>query len=233
MNLSFLNDVTLDVVSTLAKPRKEPVVKTPEDTVDIRVFANGTIYPSKAFALAYDLEYKDRKVLPDGSFEIEGNGLDIFTSDDWGMVAGKLPEGTKIIFLSAVSKTFAKVDVWGATNYNEDNTPKASVFTQGAKTYGERTLVPMLSAMYGIDWTTTEHVDLKLSQEMLSSENGVYNIPKIISTGKNKGKASYVRREHIIIKPLIVADVKEKKVADPQLDMFSDKTAKAPKLGTV
>ena len=236
-DLTFLNDVTLDVVKTIAKPRKKQVIKIPEDNVDLRVFSNGRIFPSSAFAGAFDLEYQPREVLPDGSFKIKGKGLDIFNSEDWGMIQGKLPEGVKLIFVAAISKAFAKVDVWGSTKYNDDNTPKATVFEQGATTYGKNTLVPMLTEIYGINWEEVEYVDLKVSTEIVSSADGIYHLPKKIAAGANKGKNTYVRRENLVINPLLVVHEEPSKNAGKQTTLFEvdgdpDKEEKTPELSS-
>ncbi len=225
-DLSFLGDIKLDALPNAAQTKKAPVVKTPGDDVDIRVFANGRIFPSKIFADGYNLEYQNREVLPDGSFAIKGNGLDIFNSKDWGVIQGKLPD--ELIFVASVSKTAAKVDIWGSTKYDENNTPKASVFTQGAATYGKNTLVPMLTDIYGIDWENTAYVDLKVADETITSADEIYHIPKRVAAGQNKGKNTYVRREHLEIHPLLV--VSEEPVAVKQGDLFDSKEEDAPEL---
>lgn len=217
MNLDFLKDVKLDAVAKTAPKTKVSVDLIPEKA-DIRVFANGRVFPSKDFAKRWELEFEPKiNIASEGEepiMDVIGNGLDIFSSLDWGMIKGKLPE--ELIFCTAVPKRLAKVDMWASTKYTEDNTPKASVFTQGLNTFAKERLIPMLTEVYKVNWDITEFVDLKVVEDsVISSENGIYTIPKVVSTGPKKGQPDYIRRENLTICPLVVADVKfsEKEVA--------------------
>ena len=240
MDLSFLQDVKLEAVKNVATKSKATVVKLPEHA-DLRLFPNGRVYPSKEFAEAYKLEFMPKEIL-EGQTEptaVVGNGLEIFSSKDWGMIQGKLPEGVEIIFCAPIPKALPKVDMWASTKYDEKNSPKASVFTQGANTFAKTRLVPMIASAYGIDWDTTEYVDLKVdTTQIIGEPSGLYHLPKIVSTGPHKGKADYIRRENLTICPLIVADVKataptkaeETESApdiNPSTDMFQDSTENA------
>ena len=224
MNLDFLNNVELDTVAPKAK------VATPKLPVDadIRVFANGRVYPSEAFAKEFALEFVKKAVDSlSGTTYVVGNGLDIFDSKRWGAIKGKLPQ--ELIFISAVPKGVAKVDMWGSTSYDDKGEPKASVLTQGSNTFAKKQLVPMLADIYGINWETTVYVDLKVDREhTISSPTGIYHLPKLISGGKHKGEDTYIRREFIVVNPLTVEHKEEKEAKDAkQLDIFED-TSKAP-----
>lgn len=226
--LDFLKDATVEAVSTtqtrgggVAKP------KLPENA-DLRLFASGRIYPSKAFAEKYELEFvpKVNRTPEDmnATLEVVGNGMDIFSSNDWGMVQLE----KEVIFACMVPKAAAKVDMWASTSYDkESGEPKASVFTQGANTFAKKRLVGMIADAYGIDWTKVEYVDLTFATQaeyQMISPNGLYNLPKLVAAGENKGKATYIRRENVNIFPLIVAEVKEVEVKD------APKTEAAPSL---
>lgn len=218
MNLSFLSDVTLEVVSKIAPAKKLQIIRTPGDNVDLRVFSNGKVYPSQAFATEFNLEYQPR-VVKEGVAIINGNGLDVFNSVDWGMIAGKLP--TELIFVSAVAKDQPKVDMWGSTKYNEDHTPKASVLDQGAQTFGKNTLVPMIEEIYGNRAEDYSYIDFKVAEETIESPNGVYHLPKKVAAGKHKGENTYIRRENISIHPLVIVHVELPAVKEGnQTDMF-------------
>lgn len=219
LNLSFLDDITLDVVKEITPAKRVKIEKTPPDEVDLRLFPNGNIFPSKKFVEQADIEFQDREELPDGKFIINGNGLDIFDSKEWGMVQGKLP--TELIFVAPVAKALPKVDMWGSAKY-DGNTPKSSVLTQGSNTFAKNRLVPMIADIYGVDWDKAAYVDLVVADKPLVSPNGVYHIPKIVSGGKNKGKATYERRENINICPLVVAKVEPAKISATQLDAFAN-----------
>lgn len=226
IKLEFLKDFNLKPVDVVAPQRKKQVVKLP-DTADIRVFSNGKIFPSVSFATANGIEYQNREVLPDGKFIINGNGIDIWSSKDWAMTEG-LPQD--LLFCAVIAKAEPKVDVWGSTNYEEDNTPKGSVYSQGAATFGKNSLLSMLTDVYGIDWDTTDYVDMKISPEVLAVENGVYHIPKKVMSGKHKGEATYVRRTNIVINPIVVEHVEEKKATAAPTKIEEAVPEKAPTL---
>ena len=84
MNLDFLKNVELK------QEVKKTVVRTSVDKLpvnaDLRLFKNGKIYPSAEFAAAYRLDFVPSLVDPlSGATTVQGNGLDIFSSDSWGM----------------------------------------------------------------------------------------------------------------------------------------------------
>jgi hypothetical protein len=236
MDLSFLKDVKLEVVIKATPKQKISTPKLPTEA-DLRVFSNGKVYPSEAFAKEYDLEFKPKVTLAEVAAEgeeptvIVGNGLDIFTSKKWGMIMGQLP--TELVFVTAVPKSAAKVDLWASTKYDGDtNTPKASVFLQGVSTFSREVLVPMLADIYEIDWETAEYVDFNVSREdIVASENSIYHLPKVVSTGQHKGEDTYVRRENLTICPLIVVHTELKAVVEPvekaSMDEAMSKSSKA------
>lgn len=231
MNLDFLTNVKVEAVAKDAPKGRTSVPKLPE-TADIRVFANGRVYPSKAFAASYDLEFQIKGMrtveVGDGaeatSVQVQdvvlGCGLDIFSSEKWGAVQGKMGDN-KVIFICAVPKTLAKVDMWNSTGYDkETGAPKASIFTQGANTFAKEVLVPMIADVYGVNWGTTEFVDLVVAHDtVMSSPNNIYHLPKIVSSGKMKGEDTYVRRENLTICPLVVAEVKGAIPTDDSADV--------------
>jgi hypothetical protein len=215
MDLSFLQNVQLEAVKKTAPKAKEAVSKLPE-TADIRVFGNGKVYPSEAFAAKHGLEFVPRV---DG--KAVGNGLDIFSSKDWGMLIGRLPQ--ELIFITVVPKELAKVDMWASTKYDENNQPKASVFTQGASVFSKESLVPMIADVYGVNWDLVEYVDMTMSVDnVISSPNGVYHLPKVVSTGALKGEATYIRRENLTICPLVITYTAIKQSGEVKApDMFA------------
>lgn len=206
IDLSFLSDVKLEVVKKTAATTRTSTPKLPVDA-DLRVFSNGRVYPSAAFAKEFNLEFQTKGTL-EGADEptvIVGNGLDVFSSKKWGMIMGKLPQ--ELVFVAAVAKSLPKVDMWASTKYDkETGVPGNSVFTQGASTFSKNVLVDMLADIYGIVWADVEYVDFTVSREnVISSENGIYHLPKVVSTGKHKGEDTYVRRENLTICPLVVS----------------------------
>lgn len=211
MDLSFLSNVKLEVVKPAGINKREAAPKLPTDA-DLRVFANGKVFPSEAFAAKYDLEFQPRiqgGTLEKPTYTTPGNGLDVFSSKKWGMIMGQLP--TELIFCTVVPKSSPKVDMFAATKYNADNTPIASVFTQGASVFSKDVLVPMIADIYGINWDAVEYVDLVVATDNpLVSPNGVYHLPKVVSSGPLKGEDTYIRRENLTICPLLIKDTVQK-----------------------
>lgn len=209
MDLSFLTDVKLEAVKKAAPKGRTVIPKLPE-TADLRLFANGRVYPSKTFAERAGLEFMPKEITEvEGNTiaTIVGNGLEIFSSKDWGMIKGQLSQ--ELIFCAPVPKALPKVDMWASTKYNEDNKPKASVFTQGVNTFAKERLVPMVADIYGVNWEETEYVDFKVVEDsVMVSPNNLYHLPKIVSTGKDKGKSDYIRRENLTVCPLVIEFVK-------------------------
>ena len=204
-NLDFLSNVTLETVKVAEK--KVATDKLPTEG-DLRVFANGKVYPSVAFAEANKLDFSKRvNVAAEGEpeqLEVAGNGLDIFRSTDWGMIGNKLPQ--EVLFIAVVPKSEPKVDMWGSCKYDpETGEPKSSILTQGSNTFAKTVLVGYLAEVLGVVWEATEFVDLKVvTEHTMKSSNDVYHLPKTVSTGKRKGEADSVRRENLSIHPLVL-----------------------------
>jgi len=201
MDLSFLNDVELEAVKKTAT-KKKSTYELPTEA-DIRVYATGKIFPSQKFADDNSLEYQPRLVDAEGNITIVGNGIDLFSSKDWGMIKGNLPQ--EVLFVAVLPKNEPKVSLFGSTKYDEDNNPKNSVFAQGGGTFGVNVMLPTLTEVYGVDWTKTLYVDLKTVEQPIVSPTGIYHIPKVVSTGKKKGESTYVRRENITVNPLVIS----------------------------
>lgn len=96
MNLDFLKNVKLNpVAKTAAKPRTSSSV--PPENADLRVYANGKVFPSIAFAEKFALEFVPKvNVANEGAdpvFEVQGNGLDIFDTTIWGMMSAAREAG--------------------------------------------------------------------------------------------------------------------------------------------
>lgn len=219
-DLSFLKSATLEEVPANAPSSREGVstlVKQPT-TGDLRVFKNGRCYPSDAFAEKNQLAYAEKVETVDPetgevSTTVLGNGLDIFSSTHWGMVKG-LPE--EVIFLCAVPRQGnMKIDLYGSCQY-EGTTPKTSILEQGASSFGKSSLVEMLASAYAVNWEVVKFVDIEVNTDYpMVSDSGVYHLPKIVSRGENRGKATYIRRENIDIFPIqvVYTELKDKEEA--------------------
>lgn len=199
-NLELTEDVQL--VTKVKMPSKLP------ESADLRLFSNGAVYPSKAFADANSLEFVKRTI-SDAGVVVNGNGLDIFSSKDWGLLKGKLDQ--EILLVSVSPKSAPRVDMWSTAKYSkETQEPVSSIFTQGSNVFSKNQFINIVADTYGIDWSTTEYVDFKVADKAITTTNGVYLIPKTVAAGKNKGAATYVRRDSIIVNPLLIEFVKTK-----------------------
>ena len=192
LNFDFLRNVEL-VAPEKAKPTRVNSIKNPEG-MRIRVFGNGKIYPSKELVEKFNLEYVSK------TSETEANGLDIFSSKNWGM----FPQTTDshVIFVIVVPKSSPKVDLFGQVSYDEDGNPKRSVLEQGGGSFGKE-LLPMIEDVYGISIDKKEYRDFEIKEDIvIESPTGVYFVPKTITRGERKGEISVVRRENVTVMPL-------------------------------
>ncbi len=145
---------------------------------------------------------------------VPGNGFDVIDSRIWPSYKA---DG-HMLFIAPVPKDESKVDLFGATKYNDDGTPYTSVYNQGAKTYGEGTLLTAIKELYGIELSDEkEFVDMMIIDEITEGDTTV-NIntqfsqkiaifPKKVIRGEKAGEADYEKRENAIIWGFIPADL--------------------------
>lgn len=192
---------------------------------DLRVFATGAVYPSTELVSRYDLEYRNKGVVP------PGNGFDVFKSKDWAVTAA-LPQAFLII--GALAKNSGKVDLFDQVRYNNDGnkedknagaTPMTSVLEQGSPTFGKE-LLTWLEEVYGVTPNEDGYIDLVIVEaHTLKTANDLYNIPKLIARGDKAGELSYERRESMNYHPLAVA---EGHVSAPKKEKATEPAAQAP-----
>ncbi len=218
--LSFLQKVV--VKGEMKTSTRAHVVKAPAAGADLRVYANGTVYPSEDFVKLFNLEYQPKVVHVFASEtageepikklkygENAGNGLDIFESNNYGAIES--PQN--FIVLAAVSRKEGKLDLFRGCDYDEAGNPKQSVLVQGSSTFAKTVLIPMLEKVYGVklDKETAPFVDLKVVGHgdkfdlPIRNDNGssVYNLPKALARGDNKGQVLTVRRENVYLWALV------------------------------
>jgi hypothetical protein len=175
--------------------------------VAIRLFKDGSIYPSQAARDKFDLEYKKAVItkekikLKEGETEEQqkyrntydfptgtGNGLDLIDSRIWNSF--KAAEGMAMLFTAVVPKSAGKVDMFGSVSYDEEGTPKTTVMEQGAATFGENILKPAVEQVYGIKFNSekvtdgVDFVDLAIVESLSEGEEtfditGTYSKPII------------------------------------------------------
>src|SRR6187551_1206779 len=166
--LQFLKNAKLEEVSV--KPRaaggRSKQWNPNPTSLAIRLWKDGSVFPSQALVDQFDLEYKiatiTKVALPlkegqteeDQKFKNEyyyvsgpGNGFDVIDSRRWPSYKA---DGDTL-FISPVQKDQAKVDLFSSVGYNEeDGTPKNSVMEQGANSFGKSTLLDAVKEIYGI-----------------------------------------------------------------------------------
>lgn len=196
--LDFLSKIKVDDPSTMKKSGGGGHRKAwnPDPaTLALRVWKDGSIFPSERLVKWLDLEYRQKGV------EVQGKGLDVFPSE-------KLPvfkSPTPLIVVNAVDKEEPRIDLFGTTGYDEDEMPTGSVMDQGAATFGKKTLLPMIKEVYGVEPNETGFIDLILlgqdgteatqKFDVAGDKDFIY-VPKVISKGDNAGAGSYAKRDH-------------------------------------
>ena len=209
MNFDFLSKVVLDAdASAPRRPKKERM----PTTAHLRVFKNGSVYPSKALVEALGLEYRPLVKDEAGKWvepEDPGYGFDVCLSTEFP--AFKVPQ--PVVVISTVSRIHPKVSLFGSVSYIQkpedaveglnEGDPTVSVTEQGSATFGSNELLPMLADTYKVVPGKDGYIDL-----MLVGTDGtpgvdspwVFNrpvyVPKKVARGETKGQASTVRREN-------------------------------------
>lgn len=193
--LDFLKTATISDVAETKAVHRGGVRKqrNPDGGLQIRVFKDGSVYPSSELVSKFDLEYQPKDAL------LTGNGLDVV---DTALYPAFKAQG-RAILVSPVSRKEGKIDLFSSTGYDEKGEPRASVLEQGAKTYGKDDLIPMMEVVYGIKFQEEQnYIDLELVADpatgkpwSLPKGKLVTFLPKAVSRGKDKGSISTVRRE--------------------------------------
>jgi hypothetical protein len=203
MDLSFLSNVEL-LSADEAKAKKASSIgarkeRNPVDA-DLRLFKDGSIYPSSALVTEFNLEYTNKDV------EVAGNGFDVFSSNDFKQL-GALPKA--VAFLATVVKSAPKVDLFGRCTWDAEGKPNSLVGDQGSPTFGKNSLLPMLEEVYNFSFDNNPDlafIDLNIVREYkLKTPSGVALIPKKISKGETAGQLTTERRENQEYMPLVIA----------------------------
>lgn len=222
MSLDFLKQIKVEDVALPTKTgggrRKE---WNPTITNAIRVWKDGSIFPSQQLVERFSLEYGSKPVEVEKGGpknKVSGNAFDIFESSNFPTLN---TANQNLIILNVTPKHVGKTDAFGSTSYNEDGTPKTSVMDQGSATFGKDNLLPMLNKIYGIEPGDKGFIDLVLlgtdgisAQVPFELPNGkrVCMVPKEISRGNKAGEMTYARRESpimFVLYPASMLDIKD------------------------
>lgn len=175
--LGFLQSAKVEEVQPQQKQQRVSKQRNPaEALLAIRVFANGSIFPSQALVDKFDLEYRDAAIrketlpLKDGETIARtknvydfpngvGNGFDLIDTRSWTI---QWNASGHMLLLAATPKDAGKVDLFSSVAYDDKTgKPKVSVMEQGVQTFGKDVLVPAIEEVYGITFAKGEIKDEK------------------------------------------------------------------------
>lgn len=217
MKLDFLKDVTVSAAPIAQKTAAPRVAKQrqPEGEVTtIRLFKDGSVYPSQHLVDLKGLEYGPR----DENKKAVGNGIDVIDSRD---MTSQFSSPTPFVGVAFVPRAEGRTDLFASCQYKGDDTPMSTVGTQGSTTYGKDQLIPLLQQVYGADFSFGEegYVDLQVlgADYELTSPDGRFFIFKTINRGPNKGKKDYAIRTNVSIYPLVPVSAEQDTVTDPKV----------------
>lgn len=187
----------------VAERTSTKITRTPEG-MSLRVYKDGSVYPSVALVEQFNLEYGNRVAESEEALAAE-QGLDLFLAHDLPNFNKEIPNA---ILVAPVAKSEAKVDLFKTTEYNEDGTPKTSVLTQAPTTFGKNSLIPMLEIVLGKEsseiFAEAKYVDIQVETSITLPIAGdfVY-LPKKTVRGENKGQLQLIRRGKLSIYPCV------------------------------
>lgn len=169
--LSFLSTASIEDAVVQPKRNTSPKQRNPNPALlAVRVWKDGSIFPSQALVDKFDLEYRGAEVEQIAATEavgkegeegyqparkaaqkttIKGNpgfGFDVI---DTRALNGYKAEGD-LLLISPVKRGEPKIDLFASTVYDENGNPKSKVMDQGALTFGSQVLVPAIEELYGI-----------------------------------------------------------------------------------
>lgn len=216
MDLGFLNDISL--TKTEARTRSASIDTTPVDGADLRLFSDGRMYPAAQLVEDHSLEYVAKG-------EEVGNGYDIIDTKHFPNYPQANP---RLVMVALTAKDNPKVDLFGSVGYNPDNSAKSSVLTQGSSTAG-KWLIDMLLEVYGEDlFGENKFVDLIINLDFgLTTPNNIYQLPKKVNRGINKGDITYQRRTDTELWPLTLL-VAEDVIVEDETSPIMEEVADQP-----
>lgn len=219
--MSFLNFLKAATIEEPAKTPKRVSSKQRNPNplfMGIRLWADGSIYPSQALVDKFSLEYPAMNVTTKTVGEGETAktikeytpkegatpvfGFDVIDSSKWTQF--KVEGDHRALLFAPVTKDSAKVDLFGRVTYDETGVPLSSVMDQGSATFGKEYLVAAVEEIYGVklEKDTTPYVDLEVDLSFdlkVLCPAGIFLFPKTITRGEKKGLTSYERRENVSV----------------------------------
>ena len=257
--MSFLNILQAAVAveqPVVARKATGPRKEWNPTTAAIRIWGDGSVFPSQELVDKYNLNFTPRKLdeaTGKWADDAGGNGFDIFDTKNYLAI-----QNARFVAIAAVPRSEGRIDLFGSCSYysqkdaNEGTLPEGasvgqpivSVMDQGSPTFGKSLLV-MLNEVYGVTLNDEGYIDMEIKgvpdaqgvEQPFRNPNGspVYMIPIVVTKGDKAGEPTYARRENVEIFALLpVADskigalpVKEKKTEKSGPDV-TDQNAQAP-----
>jgi hypothetical protein len=193
-------------------------------TADIRIWGDGSVYPSQALVTKYGLDFTAR-ILDEATGkwknEAGGFGFDVFDTKNYAAI-----QNARFVAIAAAPRSEGRIDLFGSCSYHSQKDalegtlpegakvgePVTSVFDQGSNTFGKGLLV-LLNEAYGVTLNEEGFIDLEIKgvpdangveQPFRNPNNSpIYMIPKVVSKGDKAGEPTYVRRENAEIWALL------------------------------
>lgn len=186
--------------------------RNPTDA-DIRIFKNGSIYPSQELVDRFDLEYHAK------DDDAQGFGFDIIDSATVPQYFPDLKGDRRVILISGVDRNNkdGRISIFGSVGYHDEKSvakvggaavgdPISDVLNQGAGTFGKDDLLPMIKEVYGIELSDdVPYVDLEFVGKSdgsplrlpLADKVNIAYLPKKASRGEKakQGITNTVKRE--------------------------------------
>lgn len=219
--LEFLKNVSIDESEIIKAAKKKGTgggvrkERNPTHPYTIRLFKNGSVYPSADLVDRFNLEYVARPVAATevGDAEAEktakwiqpGGAFDVFDSAEFP--AFKSPQ--RFILLNVTTKAAGKADLFASVTWDAlTGEPENSVLEQGAKTFGISDLLGFVKEIYKVELNDeTPYIDLVVLDSKgeitdapaqpfkLVGDKKVAFIPKKVSRGDAKGSLTVVKRD--------------------------------------
>ena|SRR5450631_4228051 len=204
--LDFLKAIKVDDPATMKKRSGGGARKAwnpdGDEILAIRIWKDGSVFPSKKLVEWFGLEYRDKESAT------HGNGLDVFSSASLPIFKSPKP----LLIINVVDKEKPRIDLFGTVGYDGDKgsptgKPISSVLDQGACTFGLNTILPLIKELYDVEPNETGFIDLIVlgadgadatkSFDVAGEKNFIY-VPKPFTKGKKAEEklGTYVRREY-------------------------------------
>jgi len=181
MEFDFLQDVAQDLTAPDKAPRAKVVYAIEGD---FRIKRNGEIVFHDDFRKKIAILDKKGKATGDIKW------IDFIFTSDWSQYPKDKPNVCFINVIEPITSDSGKVDQ-GA---------KADVKKETKVTYIKDVFIPKAAELWGFDLEQFGFIDFKIADVVVPVTKA--SIPKIVSSGANKGQPTYATRENLELSPI-------------------------------